>query len=207
MRRNIALFAAAFLLCLGVGMSSTGAAGGGECLPAMAQPTEAKGSAVSISSCAYGPTILHAAVGSTVTWKNVDYLPHAVAGAGWRTQTDAWGYFNPGQSVAYQFGTAGIFPYMCHLHPGMTGIVIVGDAALGGGQSTGPVAAAPATAAPTALPTPAAARRADVTSVPSIDLSVAAALIGFAAIAGYLFAVPWSRGAAPLRRRHRIHAG
>jgi plastocyanin len=206
MRRKVALFVTAFLLCLGVGMPSAGDAGGGECLPAMAQPTEAKGSVVSISNCAYGPTILRTAVGSTVTWKNVDYLPHAVAGAGWRTQADAWGHFNPGQSVTHQFGTAGIFPYMCHLHPGMTGIVIVGDAAFGGGQSTSPVAAAPATAAPTAIPTPAAARRAELASVPSIDLSTAAALIAFAAIAGYLFAVPWTRGALALRRRHRVHA-
>jgi plastocyanin len=188
-------------------MSSTGDAGGGSCLPTSAQPTEAKGSVVSITNCAYGPTILHAAAGSTVTWKNEDYLPHAVAGAGWRTQTDAWGHFLPGKSVTYQFQTAGIFPYMCHLHPGMTGIVIVGDAALGGGQSTSPVAAAPVTAVPTAIPTPAAARRAELASVPSIDLSTAAALIAFAAIAGYLFAVPWSRGSLALRRRHRIHAG
>lgn len=206
MRRKIALFATALLLCLGVGMSSIGDAGGA-CLPTSERPTEAKGSVVSISKCAYGPTILHAAVGSTVTWKNEDYLPHAVAGAGWRTQADAWGYFSPGQSVTYEFGTAGIFPYMCHLHPGMAGIVIVGDAVFGGAQSTSPVAAAPATAAPSPIPTVAAARRVAVTSVPSIELPIAAALIAFAAVAGYLLALPWSRGALALRRRHRIHAG
>jgi hypothetical protein len=35
----------------------------------------------------------------------------------------------PGQKISYTFDTAGIYPYACVLHPGMSGAIVVGDAA------------------------------------------------------------------------------
>ena len=43
----------------------------------------------------------------------------------------------PGQTVSYRFATPGIYPYACALHRGMSGAIVVGDAAAAvGGAST-----------------------------------------------------------------------
>ena len=63
--------------------------------------------------------------GDTVTWTNSDSYAHNIFT---RTFTGApnlsWG-----DSYSYTFETAGVFPYSCTLHPGMIGVVIVGDVA------------------------------------------------------------------------------
>jgi plastocyanin len=95
--------------------------------------------------CAFGPTIARVPVGATVTWYNGDDFTHLVTGA-----NQEWGSrdaeLKPGGHVSSRFSTPGIYPYACALHRGMSGVVIVTDAA-------GPTAAAgspPATTAPAA---------------------------------------------------------
>jgi hypothetical protein len=44
----------------------------------------------------------------------------------------AWGSFEslrPGRSVTYSFADPGVYSYVCSLHVGMLGTVVVGDAA------------------------------------------------------------------------------
>ena len=86
--------------------------------------------------CAFAPTIANVPVGSKVTFVNGPNFVHLVTGA-----NQAWGSrdaeIQPGGTVSYTFDTAGIYPYACALHRGMSGAIIVGDAvaATGGGAA------------------------------------------------------------------------
>lgn len=185
------VFGAMFTLLLAFGAMGSAAAGGG-CIPAAGAPTEGTGLTVSIKSCLFGPAILHAPVGGTITWTNDDHVPHAVAGAGWSANTEPYGTFNAGTSVTHTFNAAGIYTYMCHLHPGMAGVVIVGDVVF--------PPAPPAPLAPTTVTTPASgdARPA----LPPVEAPVAGGLVAIAAVSGYAFARwprRWRPSAAAIR--------
>lgn len=189
MSRRAALFAAMFTLLLAFGSLGSVAAGGG-CIPQAGTPTEGTGVAVSLKSCLFGPAILHAPVGVPVTWTNDDYVPHAVAGAGWSANADPFGMFAPGSSVTHTFDAPGIYAYMCHIHPGMAGLVIVGDVAFP------PAPPAPLTPQTPALPGgPGASAATDTTTrqaAPAVGTAVAAVLVVLAAAGGYAFA-RWPR--------------
>ena len=142
-------FAAAFTIALALAMTGTATAGGG-CELFNTPATQGTGTAISLKGCAFGPTVLRAPVGATVTWTNDDRVPHAIAGGGW---VAAQNPISQGVSVSHTFDKAGVFPYMCYVHPGMAGVVVVGDspflpaaadfpvtnAALADGSSPGPV--------------------------------------------------------------------
>jgi hypothetical protein len=76
--------------------------------------------------CAFEPTITQVAEGAEVTFANGSDFPHLITGA-----NQAWGSpdveVQPNASVSYTFEAAGIYPYACALHPGMSGAVVVGD--------------------------------------------------------------------------------
>jgi plastocyanin len=75
------------------------------------------------------PTIARVAVGSTVTWTGWDAdMVHTVTGANnkWGTLTEA--KLAQGKTFSLRFTRAGVYPYYCMLHPGMAGVVLVGDA-------------------------------------------------------------------------------
>ena len=109
---------------------------------------------IKLMPCAFAPTIAQVAVGSKVTFVNGPNFTHLVTGA-----NQAWGSrdveIQPGGTVSYTFDKAGIYPYACALHRGMSGAIIVGDAvaAAGGGAAgagtTGSGAATTGTAAAT----------------------------------------------------------
>jgi plastocyanin len=130
---------------------------------------------VSLEPCAFTPTVTNVAVGSLVTFKNGPEFSHLVTGA-----DQAWGSreveLQPDRSVAYRFDKAGVFPYACALHPGMSGVIVVGGAAT--------TAAAPVST-DTATPAPA-----PTTSVDSLALAlvaVVAAIVGGVAGAAAVF--------------------
>ena len=87
-------------------------------------------STASIRDFAYAPTALQVHVGDTVTWTNDEQvMPHDVT-SGVPGQPDVGQAFAspillPGQSFSFTFSTAGEYPYLCKLHPTMTGVVIV----------------------------------------------------------------------------------
>ena len=84
--------------------------------------TEDTGTAVLISRSCFTPTILRVPFGATVTFTNGDETLHALSGT-------EIGYEDlpVGASVERTFRRAGVYPYMCHLHPGMTGALVVGE--------------------------------------------------------------------------------
>jgi hypothetical protein len=114
---------------------------------------------------------LRTAPGATVTFTNTDGMLHALSGAGM-----GYAELEPGTSVTATYAAAGIYPYMCHLHPGMTGAVVVGDGH-GPAQLVDMSSVRPASAQSPAAPASSSGKR------PGALLLVAVALA--AAVAGF----------------------
>ncbi len=97
--------------------------------------TEATETQIKVAPCAFAPTVTHVAVGSTVTFFNGPDFTHLVTGA-----NGDWGSrdteLRPGQTVSYRFDTPGIYPYACALHRGMSGAIVVRDAAAARGAAS-----------------------------------------------------------------------
>ena len=76
---------------------------------------------VSIDNFTFQPAELTVKVGTTVTWKNHDDIPHAVVSAGkFRSKT-----LDTDDSFSFTFTAAGEYKYFCSLHPHMTGMIKV----------------------------------------------------------------------------------
>ena len=151
---------------------------------------------MSIKNCSFSPSILHVPTGGTITWVNDDYLPHAVNGTGFDA-TDPYTSINPGTRTSHQFNIAGIYPYMCYVHPGMAGIVVVGDVAFPGNAPapSAPLAqAAPLiSAAPVVAPAaPIVASGASSSANAPVELPIALALVIGAAL-GATVTARWPR--------------
>jgi plastocyanin len=148
---------------------------------------------IKLMPCAFGPTVAQVAVGATVTFFNGPDFTHLVTGA-----NQAWGSrdaeIQPGGTVSYTFATAGVYPYACALHRGMSGAIVVGEMAAGtggagaaGAGTTGSGVDAPGTAATSAT----------TTASGSLDGPVLlAVVVGAAVILGVLIVV------VAVRRRH-----
>ncbi len=85
----------------------------------------------------FAPRIVRVPVGGSVEWTNEGRTRHNVT-------ADDGGFasanLEPGDAFATSFGSEGAFPFHCSLHGapgvGMTGVVLVGDARLPGGNPT-----------------------------------------------------------------------
>jgi plastocyanin len=143
--------AAAFTL----GMPGAALAGGG-CHTGATQ-TDASGQdevTIRIVDACFTASITKVDPGTPVTFVSLDAgLTHNVLGNG-------WGHFDDmtkGDAFAATFDEAGVYPFACSYHPGMTGAIVVGDG-LGAGNGavvdTAPLALEPATQ----VTSPAAAR-------------------------------------------------
>jgi plastocyanin len=101
------------------------AAGGGGChRPA----TEGRGSTLALRDMCFSPTVLRVAEGSEVTIVNRDQLDHPLARPG-----RDWGWEGRvGDRTTVRLDGAGTYPFFCYAHPGMVGVVVVGD-----GRGTG----------------------------------------------------------------------
>jgi plastocyanin len=127
MRRKAALVAAVGLVLAVFPIVPAASSGGGGCGGPI---TNESGTEVAIDQFCFSPTVLYAEPGDTVTWTNRDGLPHNVAGANM-----AWGSFESfrrKRSVSYSFSSPGVYSYVCTMHPGMVGTVVVGEPSSGG---------------------------------------------------------------------------
>jgi len=89
--------------------------------------TSGSGSMVAISGYSFNPQTLRVRVGTTVTWTNMDSVPHSVVSG---TSDSPTGVFvssllGQGQSFSYTFNAPGTYVYRCGPHPYMTGTIIV----------------------------------------------------------------------------------
>jgi plastocyanin len=76
---------------------------------------------VMIDNFTFEPAQLTVKVGTTVTWKNRDDIPHTVVAAGkFRSKT-----MDTDGTYSFTFTTAGDYKYFCSLHPHMTGMIKV----------------------------------------------------------------------------------
>ena len=150
---------------------------GDPCYHDFAMPARSVSTAPAVKAlpCAFAPTVTYVPVGTTVTFSNGSDWTHLITGA-----NQEWGSRDEelpaNGSVTYTFDQAGVYPYACAFHRGMTGAIVVGaDSAAGLAPQTG--GAAPAAAASSA-PT-----RAPSTPIDGAPIAVAVVAIGLIAIA------------------------
>ena len=74
------------------------------------------GSTVQIKNFAFNPGTVSISSGQTVTWTNMDNVPHTVTST---TGVFDSGPISPGQTFSYTFNNAGTFEYSCTIHPSM----------------------------------------------------------------------------------------
>jgi plastocyanin len=121
---SLAIAALALAGCGGGGGGGT--TGGGSSAPARTSSggTSTSGTvAVSMRDIAFVPKLVRAKVGQQVIWTNDDSTVHDVtarAGASFRSSL-----IDPGGTFSFTPRSAGAIAYVCTIHPGMVGTVIV----------------------------------------------------------------------------------
>ena len=168
------------LLAMGVVTAPTVSAGN-PCFHDFAMPptTVSTGNQVKLMPCAFEPTVTQVAAGSEVTFFNGPDFAHLITGA-----SQEWGSPDvevaPGATVSYTFDEAGVYPYACVLHPGMSGAIIVGD--LGEALAAGSLTDASTSVGSTGAGAAATSSTSDVSNTG--DLALATLGIGAGAGAG-----------------------
>jgi plastocyanin len=76
---------------------------------------------VTIDNFTFEPAQLTVKIGTTITWKNRDDIPHTVVSAG-KFRSKA---LDTDDSYSFTFTVAGDYTYFCSLHPHMTGTIKV----------------------------------------------------------------------------------
>lgn len=87
--------------------------------PSLAQAAPAM---VVMKNFDFSPMTLTVPAGASVTWKNLDGEPHTV------TSTDGLfrsGALDENESFTFKFVKAGIYKYVCSIHPRMMAAIIV----------------------------------------------------------------------------------
>jgi plastocyanin len=93
---------------------------GAVALAAFVRPVRADGATVEIHQLKFTPADIEVAAGGTVTFVNLDLVPHTATGTSFDTGT-----LTKDQRKKIQLPAAGEFPYFCKFHRHMTGKVIV----------------------------------------------------------------------------------
>jgi len=137
--RLVSVLAGLGLLLGSLLFGATPVAAGDPCYHGFDMPERSEGDEpqIKMMPCAFAPTVVRVAPGTTVTWFN-DVETHLLTGANqeWSSRDDE---VRPGEEIAYRFDRPGTYPYACALHRGMVGTIVVGD-----GVATAPANAAPA---------------------------------------------------------------
>jgi plastocyanin len=83
---------------------------------------EARTVAVAMNGTRFVPADVAVSLGETVTWTNQDPFPHNVSSStgGFSSQD-----LKPGAAWRFRPKKEGRFPYVCTLHPGMQGTLVV----------------------------------------------------------------------------------
>src|ERR687895_596182 len=81
------------------------------------------GTEVSEEGIAFEPAEVSLGVGDTVTWTNNDSVDHDVTADTFSSGEP--GGMAPGDTFEHTFEEAGTFDYVCTVHPGMEGSVVV----------------------------------------------------------------------------------
>ena len=79
---------------------------------------------VRIDNFSFEPVTLTVPVGTTVTWRNRDDIPHTVVSSDDRKAFKSRA-LDTDEKFSFTFDKAGNYPYFCSLHPKMTAKVVV----------------------------------------------------------------------------------
>ncbi len=120
MARRIGIALAATFLVALLLPASAALAGGGGCHTGA---TQGEGDTVEIKDACFTPSILRIDPGGSVTFVNLDEITHNVGGTLWGNFED----MRRNDAFTATFDEAGVYPYACSYHPGMTGAVVVGS--------------------------------------------------------------------------------
>ncbi len=77
---------------------------------------------VKIDNFTFGPRELTVAAGTTVTWTNLDDIPHTVVSDDGVFKSEV---LDTDDAFSFTFDRPGTFPYFCSIHPKMVGTVVV----------------------------------------------------------------------------------
>jgi plastocyanin len=103
--------------------SSTPAAAPASTGSSAAKPAAGGAVAVSMKNIQFSPKSITARVGQTITWTNDDAVDHnvtATSGGAFKS-----GNFGQGKTYSTKLTKAGTIQYVCTIHPGMTGMIVV----------------------------------------------------------------------------------
>ncbi|HEX7021691.1 MAG TPA: plastocyanin/azurin family copper-binding protein [Trueperaceae bacterium] len=89
-----------------------------------------------IRDFAYYPPRCTAPVGAVVTFVNRDTVTHWASTTNEAVAAFDTGRLEPGQSARVTLGSAGDYPYVCRLHPGMQAIITVAAPGSGTGGAS-----------------------------------------------------------------------
>jgi plastocyanin len=178
-RRRLHLLVPLLAVLAATLLAAAPASAGGGC---HAPATEGRGTTVALTDLCFTPTLLRVEPGSTVTFVNRDPMAHPLSRPG-----GAWGWDGGvGGRTTVRLDQAGTYPFFCQVHPGMVGVVVVGD-----GRGTGaqvvqvddPAAPAAATGQPASAAAGPGSGGRDLPSFPAawLILVALAALVGAAA--------------------------
>jgi plastocyanin len=106
--------------CSGSGTSTTGETGTPPASSSSGESTSTGGATIMEQDFAFSPSTLTVKLGETVTFTNNDSAPHIV-----KIDGKELGNQNQGESTTWTATKAGSFPYICTLHPAMTGEITV----------------------------------------------------------------------------------
>ena len=116
-RRVAALVASTLAFASTAALVHTGRAASAAAAPAM-KP------AVTISSYSFHPATLTVSKGSTVVWFNKDEDVHTIKSTG-GPETFNSPALDTGNQFGFTFHRAGIYHYICSVHPYMHGVIVV----------------------------------------------------------------------------------
>jgi len=125
MRRGMLLCMVLGAATIVLGIPGAALAGGG-CHSGVTQndATGEKDATVRMLDACFTATVTRVDAGTSVTFANTDQgVTHNVGG-------NQWGHFEnmiEGDTFTVRFDDAGIYPFACNYHPGMTGAIVVGD--------------------------------------------------------------------------------
>jgi len=112
----LTLAASALAGCGGGGSSSSSTSSSGS-------GTSGNATAVTMKNIAFAPSSVTVKVGQKITWTNDDSVTHnvtATSGASFRSSD-----FSQGGTFSYTPTKAGTIHYVCTIHPGMDGTIVV----------------------------------------------------------------------------------
>jgi plastocyanin len=124
-RRRLPAVALLLAVLAATALTAVPASAGGGC---HGPATDGRGSTLALTELCFSPTVLRVEEGTEVTIVNRDPMAHPLSRPG-----REWAWDGAiGDRTTVRLDKAGVYPFFCFVHPGMVGVVVVGD-----GQGTG----------------------------------------------------------------------